>query len=102
MVIAREAIEKDYKALEEAYHKGNADTISLMCEDDAELFFPGAPVIAGRQAIREAWRRIIGSGGNTERDGRQDNGPCEFGAKYGAVCRHHPSLTSRKLGRQRL
>jgi ketosteroid isomerase-like protein len=67
MMIAREAVERDYEALEEAYHKGDADTISLMYEEDAELFFPGAPVLEGRPAIREAWRRIIGSGGNTVR-----------------------------------
>jgi len=67
MAVARESIEKDYVALEAAYHKGNAEAIALMYEEDAELFFPGAPVIEGRQAIGEAWRRIIGSGGNSVR-----------------------------------
>ena len=60
----REAVEKDYKAVEEAFHEGNADAISRMYTEDAKLFMPGAPVLAGRRAIHEAWKKIVGSGGN--------------------------------------
>jgi uncharacterized protein (TIGR02246 family) len=65
MTSAREAVEKDYKAVEQAFHKGDADSISRMYTEDAELFMPGAPVLQGRQAIDEAWKKIVGSGGNT-------------------------------------
>jgi len=65
MMNAREAVEKAYRALEQAFHSGDADAISLMYTEAAEFFVPGAPVIEGRGAIHEAWRNIIGSGGNT-------------------------------------
>jgi len=67
MTSAREAVEKDYKAVEDAFHKGNADAISRMYTEDAELFIPGAPVFEGRRAIHEVWEKIVGSGGNTLR-----------------------------------
>jgi uncharacterized protein (TIGR02246 family) len=67
MTSAREAVEKGYKAVDEAFRKGDADSISLMYTEDAELFIPGAPVLEGRQAIHEAWKKIVGSGGNTLR-----------------------------------
>src|SRR5436190_6012338 len=67
MTSARDAVENDYKTLEEAFHKGDVDTISRMYSDDAELFIPGAPVLEGRRAIHEAWEKIVGSGGNTLR-----------------------------------
>lgn len=67
MTSAREAVEKAYKTVEEAFHKGDAESISLMYTEDAELFIPGAPVLEGRRAIHEAWEKIVGSGGNTLR-----------------------------------
>ena len=67
MMSARETVETSYKTVEEAFHKGEADPISLMYTDDAEIFIPGAPVLQGRQAIHEAWEKIVGSGGNTLR-----------------------------------
>ena len=67
MTSARDAVEKDYKAFAEAFHKGDLDTISQMYTEDAEFFVPEAPIIEGKQAIREAWRSIVGSGGNTVR-----------------------------------
>jgi uncharacterized protein (TIGR02246 family) len=67
MRCAREAVETSYKAVEQAFHKGDATPISLMYTDDAELFIPGAPVLQGRKAIHEAWAKIGGSGGNTLR-----------------------------------
>jgi ketosteroid isomerase-like protein len=36
-----------------------------MYTDDAEFFVPEAPIIEGRHAIHEAWRSILGAGGNT-------------------------------------
>jgi uncharacterized protein (TIGR02246 family) len=67
MTSAREAVEKDYKAVEQAFHKGDADSISRMYTEDAELFMPGAPVLEGRDAIHQAWEKIVGTGGNTLR-----------------------------------
>jgi uncharacterized protein (TIGR02246 family) len=65
MMNASETVEKSYKALEEAYNRGDADTIALLYTEDAEFFVPGAPIIEGKDAIREVWRTIVGSGGNT-------------------------------------
>jgi ketosteroid isomerase-like protein len=65
MMSAREAVENDYKALAEAFYRGDADTISRMYTENAELFVPGAPIIEGRQAILDAWKTIVGSGGDT-------------------------------------
>jgi ketosteroid isomerase-like protein len=64
MMSAREIVEKNYTALEEAFRRGDADPISLMYTDDAELFIPGAPVLEGGPPIHEAWKKIVGSGGN--------------------------------------
>jgi len=72
MMSAREAAERDYKALEEAFLRGNVDPISLMYTEDAELFLPGAPVVEGRQAIREVWSSIVGPGGNSIRTELRD------------------------------
>lgn len=67
MTSPREAVEKTYKVVEEAFRKGDADSISLIYTEDAEWFIPGAPVLEGRPAIKEAWEKIVGSGGNTVR-----------------------------------
>jgi len=67
MTTAREAIAEAYKAFEEAYYKGEADTISRMYTEDAELLIPEAPIVKGREAIGQVWARILGSGGNTVR-----------------------------------
>ena len=60
---AREAIAEIYRAFEEAFHRGDADGISLIYTEDAEMFAPQAPVVRGRDAIAEAWRGIVGAGG---------------------------------------
>ena len=60
-----EAITEGYKAFEHAFYRGDADAISRMYTEDAELLVPEAPVFRGRQAIAEIWRAIVGSGGNT-------------------------------------
>ena len=62
---AGEAVANAYRALADAFQRGDADSISELYTDEAELFVPGAPVIEGRRAIREVWRSIVGSGGNT-------------------------------------
>ena len=67
MTTAREAITEAYKAFEEAFHKGEADTISRMYTEDAEWLVPEAPIVRGREAIAQVWASIIGSGGNTVR-----------------------------------
>ena len=64
MVKARGAIAEIYKTFEEAFHRGDADGISCMYTEDAELHAPQAPVIRGRHDIADAWRGIIGQGGN--------------------------------------
>jgi len=56
-----------YKAFEAAFHRGDADAISRMYTDDAELLAPEAPTFKGREAIRGAWANVVGSGGNTVR-----------------------------------
>jgi ketosteroid isomerase-like protein len=60
----REAIAEIYKTFEEAFYRGDADGISLMYTEDAEVFAPQAPVIRGRHNIADAWRSIVGQGGN--------------------------------------
>ncbi len=65
MKSVKEAIAQSYKDFEEAFHRGDADTMSRMYTEDAEWFIPGAPIVRGRQAIAAAWKGIIGSGGNT-------------------------------------
>jgi len=65
MASARETVERSYGAVDDAFHKGDAASISLMYTDDAELFIPGAPVLQGRHAIHDTWKTIVGSGGNT-------------------------------------
>ena len=65
MMNAREAVANSYKTVEEAFLRGDADAIALLYTEDAEFFVPGAPVIEGRAAIREVWKTIVGSGGNT-------------------------------------
>ena len=61
---AHEAIAEIYKAFEEAFHRGDADGISLIYTDDAEWFPPQSPAVRGRRAIADAWRGILGPGGN--------------------------------------
>ena len=63
-VTARDAIAKGYKAFEEAYYHADADTISRLYTEDAELLVPEVPVFRGRAAIAQAWKRMLGSGGH--------------------------------------
>lgn len=65
MTKAREAIAEEYKAFEAAFYRGEADTISRMYTEDAELLFPEAPIVSGREAIAQVWKSIVGPGGNT-------------------------------------
>jgi uncharacterized protein (TIGR02246 family) len=74
---AHAAIKENYTAMEEAFHKGNARAIALMYTEDAEWLIPEVPAIRGREAIAQAWQRVIGSGGNRVRieiDEVQENG----------------------------
>lgn len=64
MTTTREAISKAYKAFEEAFYKGEANTISRMYTEDAEWLVPEVPIVKGREAIGQVWATIIGSGGN--------------------------------------
>jgi ketosteroid isomerase-like protein len=81
MAGVRDEITEAYKAFEENFFKGDADALSLIYTDDAELLVPEAPPIKGRAAIAQAWRGFIGSGGNRVRvEVRevQDNGDWAF------------------------
>jgi len=60
---ARAAIVSVYKTVEQAFEKGDLDTIARAYADDATMFVPDAPVIEGRSAIRQAWKANVGSGG---------------------------------------
>ena len=64
MTSAREAVAKAYQAVAASFQRGDADAIASLYTDDAELFVPGAPVIEGKRAIRDAWSGIVGRGGN--------------------------------------
>jgi ketosteroid isomerase-like protein len=64
---AHQAIAKGYEAFQEAYHRGDSDAISRMYTEDAELLVPETPTIRGREAIAQAWKHILGSGGNNVR-----------------------------------
>ena len=81
MAEVRDDITEAYKAFEENFFKGDADGLSLIYTDDAELLVPEAPPIKGRKAIAQAWRGILGSGGNRVRveiREVQDNGDWAF------------------------
>ena len=67
MMSARQAVTNAYEAVAASFQRGDADSIAALYTDDAELFVPGVPVIQGKSAIREAWRGIVGSGGNSVR-----------------------------------
>ena len=67
MTKIREAIAEGYKAFEEAFYRGDANTMSQMYTEDAEWLIPEAPIVRGREAIAQAWKGVIGSGGNTVR-----------------------------------
>jgi len=63
----REQVEQAYRDIEQAFFRGDADALAAIYTDDAEWFVPGAPVIKGREAITQAWKSVIGPGGNTLR-----------------------------------
>jgi uncharacterized protein (TIGR02246 family) len=65
MLSAQETVTNTYRALTEAFFKGDAATIAGMYTDDAEFFLPGMPVVTGRDAIYELWKTIVGPGGST-------------------------------------
>jgi len=67
MASIRDEITKAYKAMEEAFFKGDAEALSSIYTEDAEWLVPEAPPICGRQAIAQAWKGVIGNGGNRVR-----------------------------------
>jgi ketosteroid isomerase-like protein len=76
---AREAIAEGYTAFEQAFYRGDADAIARMYTHDAELLIPEAPIVIGREAIAQVWKRIVGSGGNTV---RVDTGEVQEGGDW--------------------
>ena len=95
MTTAREAIIEAYKGFEEAFFKGEADTISRMYTEDAEWLVPEAPIVKGREAIGQVWARIIGPGGKHGPCGRSRGG----GKRRLGVRRRH--IRGKDAGRQR-
>jgi uncharacterized protein (TIGR02246 family) len=67
MPAAREAILEAYEALKDAFFRGDAESLTQIYADDAEWLVPGAPPIRGRAAITEAWKGVLGTGGNRVR-----------------------------------
>ena len=67
MRTAREAIVEAYKTFERGFFSGDADTLAQIYTDDAEWLLPEMPIVRGREAIAEAWKGVIGPGGNSIR-----------------------------------
>ena len=67
MRTAREAIVEAYETFERAFSSGDADTLAQIYTDDAEWLLPETPIVRGREAIAEAWKGVIGLGGNAIR-----------------------------------
>ncbi len=60
MTTAREAITEAYKAFEEAFYKGEADTISRMYTEDAELLLtPNKPSAYLRTTCEDCSRPTV-------------------------------------------
>jgi uncharacterized protein (TIGR02246 family) len=57
-------IDSGYRRFEDAFSRGDAETISQIYTDDAEWLVPGAPPIIGRAAIEATWKTLVGEGGN--------------------------------------
>jgi len=67
VALVRQAIESQYRAMEAAFKRGDADAIARMYTDDAAWYVPEARVIKGRDAIARAWKAQVGNGGNALR-----------------------------------
>jgi uncharacterized protein (TIGR02246 family) len=67
MPAARESIEQVYREMERAFLRGDAEGVASIYTADAEWMVPGAPPIKGREAITQAWKAVIGPGGNRVR-----------------------------------
>src|SRR6185295_12267742 len=85
MTKAREAIAAGYKAFEQAFYRGDADTISQMYTEDAELLIPEVPLVRGREAIAQVWKSILGSGG---KHGTREHGGGARKRRLGVRGRH--------------
>ena len=62
-VSAREAILKANKQFEEAHLKGDAKAIADQYTEDGQLLWEDRPVMTGRKAIEEEWRKDMGGPG---------------------------------------
>ena len=76
---ACEAIAEGYKAFEEAFYRGDADTISRIYTEDAELLIPEAAIISGREAIAEVWKTTWDQVGTLQ---RVDTGEVQEGGDW--------------------
>jgi uncharacterized protein (TIGR02246 family) len=61
---AREAIKAWYDVAEDAFYRGDAETLAQSYTDDAELFVVDSPVVRGKEAIAKNWKQALGTGGN--------------------------------------
>jgi ketosteroid isomerase-like protein len=53
-----------HKTMEDAFYKGDAQTMARIYTADAERYVPGVPVLKGQSAIGRAWKADVGPGGN--------------------------------------
>jgi ketosteroid isomerase-like protein len=62
-ISAREAILAANKKFEEAHLKGDAETIAGQYTEDGQLLWEDRPIITGKKAIEEEWRKDMGGPG---------------------------------------
>jgi ketosteroid isomerase-like protein len=62
---AREAILEANKQFAAAHLRGDAKAIAAQYTDDAQILWEDRPIIEGRKAIEEEWRKDMGGPGRT-------------------------------------
>jgi uncharacterized protein (TIGR02246 family) len=58
----RAAVDAGNRAFRTAFLAGDADAVSRLYTESAEVIAPGAPVARGRAAIAAAWKKTIDAG----------------------------------------
>jgi uncharacterized protein (TIGR02246 family) len=97
---AHDVIVEAYKVMENAFLRGDSHAVSEMYAEDAEWLVPGAPPIRGRAAIAEAWKGVIGSGGNRVRvDVREVQESGDLAFDVGAFTTTAPDGTTLNAGK---
>ena len=100
MQSAHDAIVESYKAMEDAFFRGDSEALAQIYADDAEWLVPGAPPIRGRSAIAAAWKGVIGSGGNKVRvDVREVQESGDWAFEVGAFTTTAPDGSTLNAGK---